>query len=156
MDHLKYFGITIGGGNYQQEAFYGLILIYNVLFNRIGQYLQEWGLTPAQFNILMVVAKQAKETGISQADLSKKLIVTPSNITRLLEKMEKEKLVVRAPQQQDKRVKLVFVTPKGSALLEKVWPVYENKIQEAAAVLTPQEQKITATVLSKWLNQLVS
>ena len=86
MDYLKSFGITTGEGNYQEEAFYGLILVYNVLFNRISQHLQEWGLTPAQFNILIIVDKQGKGNGISQVELSKKLIVTPSNTTRLLEK----------------------------------------------------------------------
>jgi hypothetical protein len=32
MDYLKSFGITTGEGNHQEEAFYGLILVYNVLF----------------------------------------------------------------------------------------------------------------------------
>lgn len=155
MDHLKSFGITTGEESYQEEAFYGLVLVYNVLFNRIGQYLQEWGLTPAQFNILMILERQAKEAGISQADLSKKLIVTPSNTTRLLEKMEAEKLIVRASQHQDKRIRLVFITPKGSALLDKVWPGYQLKIKQSASVLTQQDQKMTASLLIKWLNQLV-
>lgn len=155
MDYLKSFGITTGEGKHQEEAFYGLILVYNVLFNRIAQYLQEWGLTPAQFNILMVVSKQGKETGISQVDLSKKLIVTPSNTARLLEKMESEKLIFRTMQPQDKRVKLVFITPKGSALLEKVWPQYQERIKEAASALTEQDQKTAATVLLKWLSKLI-
>ena len=155
MDYLKSFGIVTGQGNYQEEAFYGLILVYNVLFNRIGQYLQEWGLTPAQFNILMIVDKQGKAGGISQIDLSKKLIVTPSNTARLLEKMEIEKLIIRAAQEQDKRVKLVFITPKGTALLEKVWPAYQGKIQEAASVLDLQDQKTAAGILIKWLDRLV-
>lgn len=155
MDYVKSFGIATGQGNHQEEAFYGLVLVYNVLFNRISQYLQEWGLTPAQFNILMVVNKQGKGAGISQIDLSKKLIVTPSNTTRLLEKMESEKLIIRTAQNEDKRVKLVFITPKGSALLEKVWPAYQNKIQESASVLNQQDQKTAAEVLIKWLDRLV-
>ena len=55
MDYLKSFGITTGQGNHQEEVFYGLILVYNVLFNRIAGYLQSRGLTPAQFNILIIV-----------------------------------------------------------------------------------------------------
>ena len=156
MDYLKSFGITTGEGNYQEEAFYGLILVYNVLFNRISQHLQEWGLTPAQFNILIIVDKQGKGNGISQVELSKKLIVTPSNTTRLLEKMESEKLILRSAQDEDKRVKLVFITPKGSALLEKVWPAYQSKIHESAELLNQQDQKAAAVLLIKWLDRLVS
>lgn len=125
MDYLKSFGISAGEGNYHEEAFYSLILVYNVLFTKISQALQEWGLTPSQFNILMVVNKEGNGAGISQVDLSKKLIVTPSNTARLLEKMEAQKLIVRSPLPQDKRVKRVFITPKGAALLEKVWPHFQ-------------------------------
>lgn len=155
MDYLKSFGITTGKGNHQEEAFYGLILVYNVLFNRIATYLQTWGLTPAQFNILIVVDKHGKEQGISQVDISKKLIVTPSNTTRLLEKMELEKLIVRLAREEDKRVKMVHITPKGSALLEKVWPVYQKKIQESMCLLSEGDQKKAAELLIRWLDQLM-
>lgn len=155
MDYLKSFGITTPEGNHSQEAFYSLILIYNLLFQRMNQYLQEWGLTPAQFNILMVVNKQGKDSGISQVELSNKLIVTPSNTTRLLEKMENEKLILRVSQEQDKRVKLVFITPKGSAVLEKIWPGYLEEIQQAVAPLSDQDQKLAANILHKWLDRLV-
>ena len=155
MDYLKSFGIRTGEGNYKEEAFYGLILVYNVLFNRIAGHLQSWGLTPAQFNILIIVDKHGKEEGISQIDLSKKLIVTPSNTARLLEKMEQEKLVIRVAMDQDKRVKLVHITPKGSALLEKVWPAYQKKIQESVALLNEADQKKAASLLIGWLDRLV-
>jgi len=154
MDYLKSFGITTGEGNHQEEAFYGLILVYNVLFNRIAGHLQSWGLTPAQFNILIIVDKHGKEQGISQVDLSKKLIVTPSNTARLLEKMEEEKLIIRVAMDQDKRVKLVHVTPTGSALLEKVWPAYQKKIQESVSLLSEADQKKAASLLIGWLDRL--
>lgn len=155
MDYLKSFGISAGEGNYHEEAFYSLILVYNVLFTKISQALQEWGLTPSQFNILMVVNKEGNGAGISQVDLSKKLIVTPSNTARLLEKMEAQKLIVRSPLPQDKRVKRVFITPKGAALLEKVWPHFQSKIREAASALCDEDQKAAAAVLLKWLSKLI-
>lgn len=155
MDYLKSFGIETGEGKYHEEAFYGLILTYNVLFDRIAGYLQTWGLTPAQFNILLVLKKHGNEEGISQVDISKKLIVTASNTTRLLEKMEKEKLIVRTPRLEDRRVNMVHLTPKGTALLDKVWPEYERQIKNAVAVLSLKDQKETASLLIRWLQLLV-
>lgn len=152
MEYLKSFGIDTGDP--QEEAFYGLVLVYNILFDRVSDYLQDWKLTPAQFNILMVVDKHGKEKGISQVDISKKLIVTPSNTTRLLEKMETEQLIVRSALQGDRRVNLVRVTPKGSSLLDKVWPGYKKTIQEAVEVLNGEDQKQAASLLLRWLNRL--
>lgn len=152
MEYLKSFGIDTGDP--QEEAFYGLVLVYNILFDRVSDYLQDWRLTPAQFNILMVVDKHGKEKGISQVDISKKLIVTPSNTTRLLEKMETEQLIVRSALQGDRRVNLVRVTPKGSSLLDKVWPGYKKTIQEAVEVLNGEDQKQAASLLLRWLNRL--
>lgn len=152
MEYLKSFGIDTG--DHQEEAFYGLVLVYNLLFDRVSGYLQGWGLTPAQFNILMVVDKHGKEKGISQIDISKKLIVTPSNTTRLLEKMENEKLIVRSPLEGDRRVNMVHITPKGSSLLDKVWPGYKGKIQEAVSVLNGDDQKHAASLLLRWLERL--
>ncbi len=152
MEYLKSFGIDTGDP--QEEAFYGLVLVYNILFDRVSDYLQDWRLTPAQFNILMVVDKHGKEKGISQVDISKKLIVTPSNTTRLLEKMETEQLIVRSALQGDRRVNLVRVTPKGSSLLDKVWPGYKKTLQEAVEVLNGEDQKQAASLLLRWLNRL--
>ncbi len=152
MEYLKSFGIDTGDP--QEEAFYGLVLVYNILFDRVSDYLQDWRLTPAQFNILMVVDKHGNEKGISQVDISKKLIVTPSNTTRLLEKMETEQLIVRSALQGDRRVNLVRVTPKGSSLLDKVWPGYKKTIQEAVEVLNGEDQKQAASLLLRWLNLL--
>lgn len=152
MEYLKSFGIDTGDP--QEEAFYGLVLVYNILFDRVSDYLQDWKLTPAQFNILMVVDKHGNEKGISQVDISKKLIVTPSNTTRLLEKMETEQLIVRSALQGDRRVNLVRVTPKGSSLLDKVWPGYKKTIQEAVEVLNGEDQKQAASLLLRWLNRL--
>lgn len=155
MDYLRSFGIETGEGKHHEEAFYGLILTYNVLFDRIARYLQTWGLTPAQFNMLLVLKKHGNEEGISQVDLSHKLIVTASNTTRLLEKMEKEKLIVRSVRADDRRVNRVHVTPKGAALLDKVWPEYEHQIKKAVAILSLKDQKEMASLLIRWLGLLV-
>lgn len=154
MDYLKSFGIATGEGKHQEEAFYGLILTYNLLFDRIAGHLQGWGLTPAQFNVLLVLDKHSKEDGLSQVDISKKLIVTASNTTRLLEKMEKEKLIVRSPKLGDRRVNVVHITPKGSTLLAKIWPEYDKKIREAVSLLSQDDQKMAASLFIKWLELL--
>lgn len=154
MDYLQSFGIEAGKEKYHEEVFYGVILIYNLLYNEISTHLKDFDLSPAQFNALLVIQKQSGDKGISQVEISKKLIVTPSNTTRLLDKLEEEKLIERSGQVGDRRVNLIKMTAKGSKLLDQLWPVYQKKIHEITAFLNTNEQKTLSGLLLKWLNDL--
>jgi len=155
MNHLKSWGVETGRGKYHEEAVYSLALIFNLVHSEISTYLNNFDLTPAQFNVLMVIKHQGAKEGISQVDISKKLIVTPSNMTRLLDKLEKEGVVSRGVQQGDRRVNVIKASEKGSKLLDRAWPGYQEKLQELLAQLNQTDQKILSGLLLKWLDKLM-
>src|SRR3989338_1794577 len=107
MADLKFYGINTQSDQAEMTLVHSLALLYNVLANEISPLLNEYDLTPGKFNALMIIKHQGKEEGISQEEISKKLIVTPSNMTRLLDKLEHEKLIERLALEGDKRVNLV-------------------------------------------------
>src|SRR5882757_9799188 len=113
---LKAFGVSEGQKKYYEEAVYSVTLIHNVLNKNISALHALYNLTPGKFNILMVIKHIGGEKGIKQVDISKNLILTPSNITKLIDKLEKEKLVSRSAPSQDRRVNIVTITAKGSKL----------------------------------------
>jgi DNA-binding MarR family transcriptional regulator len=51
---------------------------------------------------------------MSSADLSRKLFVTPSNITGIIDRLEKKGLVERVRKETDRRVSLITLTPSGA------------------------------------------
>ncbi len=155
MDYLRSFGVETGKERYDEEAVYSLALIYNIIHNEVSAYLKNYGLSPAKFNVLMTIKHQGKGKGISQVDISKRLIVTASNMTRLLDKLEKEKLVERFAQADDRRVNLLHISARGSSLLEGAWPGYVKVIERLAGNLSAADQKQAATLLSKWLKKMV-
>ncbi|MBF0523261.1 MAG: MarR family transcriptional regulator [Candidatus Omnitrophica bacterium] len=154
MDDLKAFGIEIGKGKYFEEAFYGIALVYTVLFDKIAKYLDSYGLTPAKLNVLMVIKHQGGESGLSQKDIGKRLMVSASNMTRVLEKLEREKLIERVGQIGDKRIKIIRVTKRGSQVLEDVWPGYIQTMKATMCKLKNPEQKILADLMLKWFRDL--
>lgn len=154
MDYFKPFGIEVGKGRYDEEAVYGIALVYTALFDRISGYLTKFNLTPAKMNVLMIIKHQGKKEGISQAEIGKRLMVTPSNMTRLLDKLIREGLVSRSVLVTDRRVKLIKVTAKGSAILDHVWPGYSQLIERLAHLLKSDDQKQIAILLQKWLGAL--
>lgn len=155
MNHLKAYGIEEGEGKYYEEAIYGVGLLYNLINNKISSYLSQYNLSPAKFNVLMIVKHQGGREGISQVEISKRLIVTASNMTRLIDKLEQEKLIYRLAQEGDRRVNIVKVTERASKLLDIAWPGYVENLKRLTSEINGEEQKTLAGLIVKWVNTLI-
>ena len=90
----------------------------NALARKIEKLAMEsWSkvdLSPSHAYLLMLVAE---EPGIQPTSLSEHLQLQPSTITRLLEKLESKKLLVRT---YEGKLTNVYSTPKGKDLLPKL------------------------------------
>ena len=154
MDDLQAFGIEAGKGRYDEEAFYGLLLVYTVLFGKMSKFLDTYDLTPAKMNVLMVIKHQGGREGLSQREIGGRLMVTASNMTRLLEKLEREKLIERSSRAGDKRVKVIRVSKRGSEILDDAWPGYMKTMKSAMGKLSLSEQKMLAGLMARWVRDL--
>ena len=115
---------------------------------RAGRRLfQEFGLTDAQFNILNVLG--ASNGGMSQRELSEKLVVDTSNTTMLLDRMTKRGWVCREDVPGDRRRYQVVLTKAGQALLKKVYPHYVKAMEDIMDGISGQDVEVTLRVLRK-------
>jgi MarR family 2-MHQ and catechol resistance regulon transcriptional repressor len=64
--------------------------------------------------------------GLSQSDLSRQLVVHRSNITGLVDRLEKRNLVKRTAVPGDRRLYNVALTPQGSTIMEEILPLYHE------------------------------
>ena len=92
------------------------------------------GLTGAQYNVLNLLA--LRPDGIIQRELSDLLVVDRSNITGLLDRLEKTGWVRRADHPEDRRVYQVSLTPAGRKLWEKIHPRYAAVVAQVTAALS--------------------
>jgi MarR family transcriptional regulator, 2-MHQ and catechol-resistance regulon repressor len=99
------------------------LLIYNLLRTHgylapyIDAGLREQDMTAAQFNALLAL-RAAGEEGLLMGDLGRRLMVTKSNVTGLVDRLERQGLVARA-EHRDRRATVVRITagridPAGS------------------------------------------
>jgi len=153
---LKTFGVKEGEGLYHEEAIYSLALIYNLVHNRVAQYLKPYNLTPGKFNVLVAIEHHGADQGIPQVDVSKHLIVTPSNMTKLIDKLEKEKLVKRFRLKGDRRVNITKITPQGKQLINDIWDGYKAVLKTFSCHVNQNDQKILADISKGWLEQLLA
>jgi len=103
------------------------------------------GLTPAQFNVLSLLAQQPD--GMRASDLAGALIVDPSNVTGLLKRMKRENLLAELENTHDRRQYIVGLSPKGRAVWRKAHREYEKRLAALIAPLFKSEHAAAEKVL---------
>jgi DNA-binding MarR family transcriptional regulator len=107
------------------------------------EHLRQWDLSVAQFDVL---AQVGSAEGQTQQEVADRLLVTKGNICQLLDRLERNGLIVR---RQEGRANRLFLTPKGRQLYERVVPAQEALIAESLSPLTADEQRQLLALLRK-------
>jgi len=105
------------------------------------------GLTAAQYNVLNVLA--GHPAGISQRELGDVLVVDRSNVTGLLDRLEKAGWVRRDDHPDDRRIYRVQLTPAGRALWAKVQPLHLAVVAQVTNGMSRQRLVDCTTTLRK-------
>lgn len=85
----------------------------------------EISLTKEQWSVMAVLWK---EDGVTQQFLADATFRDRAGITRLLDNLERDRLVERRPHEEDRRTNLIFLTKKGKEIEEDVVNVLEETI----------------------------
>ena len=155
MSKLERFGIYKGQQNYHEEIIYSLALLYNIINMEMTAYLKEFELSPGKLNILIAIRHHGGKRGLPQVEISKHLIVTPSNMTKMIDKLEADHFVKRESLEGDRRVNIIKITRKGAELLDKIWPEYNKKLIGLVGTLETSKQKKLAQLLTGWFEKVV-
>ena len=95
------------------------------------------GLTLTQFATLEVLYHLGS---LSQADICGKLLKSGGNTTLVVDNLEKQGLVARRRDDNDRRVVFVELTPEGRAMIESIFPGHAEAVAEEMSILTAEEQ----------------
>jgi DNA-binding MarR family transcriptional regulator len=88
-----------------------------------------------------------KEDGISQQQLCNATFRDKPSITRLVDNLEKLKLVKRISSKDDRRMNLIFLTPEGKNLETDTMELAEETLNEALASVPADQVEICKAVL---------
>lgn len=154
MADLNKFGIYKGEGRVHEEILYSMALLYNIINTEVSNYLKPFNLTVGKLNILIAIKHHGGEEGIAQVEVSKHLIVTPSNMTKMIDKLEADQLVVRSALAGDRRVNIVKVTQKGADLLDVIWDGYNEQLKQSISMLGKDKQVVLAGLLTEWFEKI--
>src|SRR5207342_2364780 len=113
---------------------------------KLEEDLEKAGLTPPQFYVLATIGYAG---GLPFGEIGAKMMVTVSNLTGIVDRLEEKKLVVRKRDERDRRVVHVVLTDKGTKLYKTTIPLFEKSIAEVFLRLNLAQQKELSTLLRK-------
>jgi DNA-binding MarR family transcriptional regulator len=123
-------------GNPAEAALAGLERITDHLRHEIHRTLRAHRLTWTQYNALRIL-RNAGPGGITCSDLGGRLGGTDPDITRLLDRLAKQRLVRRRRDVQDRRAVLTEITDDGQQLLESISPSLDARIRDLFGHMAP-------------------
>jgi DNA-binding MarR family transcriptional regulator len=111
------------------EVFAGLVRVVHAISTAGAQELRSHGLTPAQYQILVLLHRQPQAT---QRELTEALGVTKGNVSQLLTRLQEAGLLDRRPEGAANRVVL---TDAGTALVRELMPAHRRFLARSFAAL---------------------
>lgn len=117
---------------------------------RMCSEMERTGTTPARAKLLMALQR----CGCSKmSDIGAQLGVTGRNVTKLVDGLEQEGLVVRQPHPQDRRATLVQLTAQGASVCKET-ALADRASAKLFAELTETERTQLARILRKLLAKM--
>ena len=114
--------------HFRYQALLQLLRTADRIWNTSRLFFDRWDLSPSQFNVLNLLHDHPE--GLSQIELSRELIMHRSNVTGLVDRLERMGLVQRNDLAGDRRAYRVVLTQRGAELLEHILPHYYQRTDE--------------------------
>lgn len=96
--------------------------------NAVDAAFKAEGLPPLEWYDVLLELERLSEP-LRARDLEQKLLLAQYNLSRLLDRLEKQHLIVRRSDPEDGRSRLIEISEQGIAVRRKMWPIYRRVIE---------------------------
>lgn len=96
-----------------------------------------------------VLSAVAELGPVSQADLGRTLAIDPKDMVALVNDLQKEGLVTRAPDPRDRRKNAIEISAEGQRRLRRTQKLGDEANAELTAALTPEEREQLIALLTR-------
>jgi DNA-binding MarR family transcriptional regulator len=131
-----------------EAAFVRLEWFTDHLRREIHLVLRPYGLTWTQYNVLRILRSDPSD-GITCSELGSRLAGADPDITRLLDRLARQRLVHRRRDVRDRRAVLTEITDEGRQLLESIGPTLDDKIQDLFGHMAPPRLQLLIELLDE-------
>jgi DNA-binding MarR family transcriptional regulator len=130
----------------EQAVFLNVQKTADVLMSELADLLKPHDLSPTQYNVLRIL-RAAGQDGLPCGKITDRMLTREPDMTRLLDRIEKSKLIQRGRDTTDRRVVRATITPRGLQLLENLDRTVLELHRTQLGHLGPQKLRLLANLL---------
>jgi DNA-binding MarR family transcriptional regulator len=134
------------------RAWARLLKAQRIALGAVESALKDAGLPPLGWYDVLLEVERAGETGVRPFELERTMLLAQYNLSRLLDRIEKEGYLERRMSPDDGRGQLVHITQSGRAMRRRMWPVYASSIE---AVMGERLKAAEAAELAEMLGKVI-
>jgi DNA-binding MarR family transcriptional regulator len=123
----------------EMAAWRSLIETGTDLFRALEADLAQHGLFQGDYQVLVYLSESDGDR-LRMTDLACRLQLTPSGLTRRLDRLIASRLVTRVRSEEDGRVMLAVLTPSGRRVLEQTAPHHVESVRRHMIDLLDREE----------------
>jgi len=131
-----------------EKAIVSLIKTTDMILAVEETRFREYNITPTQYNVLRIL-RGAGEAGLPVMEIGNRMLSRVPDVTRLLDRMEKNGFVERQRGRADRRSVIARLTDQGLATVNALDPVVHEIEARVFANITPEEIDALCGVLEK-------
>jgi DNA-binding MarR family transcriptional regulator len=125
------------------------------VIRQIQEKLSAAELPPLEWYDVLWELKNTPDRRLRLSELADRVLLSRSNLTRLLDRLEKKELLRREPCPSDRRGTFAVLTEAGAAMQKKMWAIYSQGIAEYFGDrLSDEEVKVMQQMLKKILGAI--
>lgn len=124
-----------------------LLAVADAIDRDCARRLEPHGLSEARFVMLVMLERSSK--GLAPSALADRAGVTRGTITGLLDGLERDGLVRRAPDPADRRALLIRLTKRGEALARELLSEHARWIGGLFAAVSETERRLLSGLLGR-------
>lgn len=139
-------------GSREETVYVEMVRTTELLSRKGAEVLKQADLSPAQYNILRIL--RGSPEGLSCGEIATRMITRDPDITRLLDRMEKRRLISRARDTQDRRTVVTRATAEGLELLGRLDAPVQQVHREQLGHLGEKRLKVLQELLAACREQV--
>lgn len=129
------------------DAWIALMRAQQAALLKIERRLRAADLPPLTWYDVLWELERAGTAGLRPFEIERQVLIAQSNISRLIDRLEKKGHVQRLPCAEDGRGQIVAITSTGLALRKRMWPVYAAAITETVGQHLSEDEAAQVTAL---------
>lgn len=137
----------------REEVDLNLRIAAVILDARFNKIIEPFGISGVQYNVLRIL-KGVHPGGHARCEIASRMIERASDITRIIDRLEKQGLVERDRDTEDRRMSITRITKPGIEIVDKLKPLIEKEHIENTKNLTDEECAKLSELVEKMYKDL--